>query len=479
MSTIVNNNNTHQFMPSNPWSDGKLPSSLRTKSNSRLTATDLKYNLEILSGKVAYPTGYKIQPSDINEISREFLEILAEQVFELDQKNTALHEGIIHQLYDHLVSVATRVYRCFENLLEVKENSCESNDKPAPLVGMPISPLLAEEHASNQTETVFTRIGENYSIILKVRSDGHCLFRSVATAFFYRFQTATTEERVALIDRFETLKNEFPEMRNELEGAILLLEYFKALLDTADPIQKNATKNEELIARLLSQAQDCIEKGSLYSIAGLGVGAVHENYKKIAKDIYLVDRNDKSQLTELNSRIKCLSEFNLDSILNNKKFFGLTGLCDLYKYLRRLFEQELSYKVSQVPVHPYLIKMMNDPKVSSSIVYCLRKLACEYNRSNRNDTLENMVASESNGYSFEEYLRDLSDMDLALCGGNAELHALSQVLGLKIKVIDISVQNRPEIFANSFDSEAPATHSLNTEGINLLFRPGHYDCLAL
>lgn len=52
-----------------------------------LRASDIKYNLDILAGKTAYPsTGAKVQPQDINQDSLVFIEIFASQIQELEQK---------------------------------------------------------------------------------------------------------------------------------------------------------------------------------------------------------------------------------------------------------------------------------------------------------------------------------------------------------------------------------------------------------
>jgi hypothetical protein len=121
---------------------------------------------------------------------------------------------------------------------------------------------------------------------------------------------------------------------------------------------------------------------------------------------------------------------------------------------------------------------MKTPQTSDALVQALRKLACEYNRKYQNDVLDSVAKAESRSTSLETYLREMSDMNAAKSGGHAELIALSEALGTKIRVVDIRVQNQPGIHYTDFEPSEAAMSSLGSHGISLLLRPGHYDYLT-
>lgn len=109
--------------------------------------------------------------------------------------------------------------------------------------------------------------------------------------------------------------------------------------------------------------------------------------------------------------------------------------------------------------------LMNDPTFSNLVVAFLRRLACEENKKEKNETLE----AEANrlGKSVEQYLQDMSDMDKKLFAGQPEIEALANALDINIQVLDLYS-----------DKPFGKYHNFNKDGdfdVPLLYRPGHFD----
>jgi hypothetical protein len=109
--------------------------------------------------------------------------------------------------------------------------------------------------------------------------------------------------------------------------------------------------------------------------------------------------------------------------------------------------------------------LMNDPTFSNLAVACLRRLACEQNKKEANETL----AEEAKrlGKSTEQYLHDMADMDKKLFAGEPELRALAQILDINIQVADL-LDAKPFRDHLDFNSEAEME-------VYLFYRPGHAD----
>jgi len=324
--------------------------STETLTSLGLSAADIKYNLDILAGKTAYPSnGSKIQPHDINQISLEFIEIFASQIQEIEQRNNGKSTAATQELNDHLAAAAGRIYNCLDRKLlspELKPNVAQNIQ--VPLIGdAPINPSqLILDHTAKTIKAGLTKL-EGHHTVLKIKGDGHCLFRGIATGLLINYESATPSERHKFIQHFENVKIQFPQITEDLDQMI----------------------------RILSQSRSMLET-------------------------------------------------------------------------------------------------MKTPKTSDAFVQILRRLACEYNKTN--EDLSSIIVAESRT-DIHTYLNEMSDMQTAKYGGHPELLALSQVLGTKIRVVDAAVQNRPGIHYTDFE---PAKDYLPSYSISLLLRPGHFDYLV-
>ena len=245
--------------------------STETLTSLGLRASDIKYNLDILAGKTAYPLRGIIQPQNINQISLEFIEIFASQIRELEQKNSDNPTLITQELNDHLAAAAGRIHNClkrgslsdeFEE--EASQDVSDSRyfswglggrvyeivarcfdwgwncfqDVPVPPVGeAPISPLqLIFSGTPDRIKAGLTKL-EGHHTVLKIKGDGHCLFRAVATGLLLHYESAARSERDILIQHFETLKTQFPQIAEDLNKMIHILSESQSMLATMQTLE--------------------------------------------------------------------------------------------------------------------------------------------------------------------------------------------------------------------------------------------------
>jgi hypothetical protein len=88
-----------------------------TKPN-HLTASDIQYNLDVLAGKIEYPSllpeeRKKISPAEINTVALEFLAIFAKEVKSLEKKERTDKQAIARLKAD-ITSITSYVYRTIE-----------------------------------------------------------------------------------------------------------------------------------------------------------------------------------------------------------------------------------------------------------------------------------------------------------------------------------------------------------------------------
>lgn len=91
---------------------------VKTTKPNHLTATDIQYNLDILAGKIEYPSLFpearqKISPENINTVALEFLAIFAKEVKSLEKKERTAKQAIV-QLKADISSVTSYVYRTIQ-----------------------------------------------------------------------------------------------------------------------------------------------------------------------------------------------------------------------------------------------------------------------------------------------------------------------------------------------------------------------------
>ncbi len=98
---------------------------------------------------------------------------------------------------------------------------------------------------------------------------------------------------------------------------------------------------------------------------------------------------------------------------------------------------------------------------SNHLVSALRKLACYYN--SKDVEFQNFLTEPT-----ADYLRKMTDMDLAEYGGEEESLALANLLEIQIHVINVTTKEISE-----------KTHGSDSDqNLYLLFSPGHYDVLV-
>ncbi len=102
-------------------------------------------------------------------------------------------------------------------------------------------------------------------------------------------------------------------------------------------------------------------------------------------------------------------------------------------------------------------------KASDRLVAFLRQLACCYNRNSKNEVLQGLIS--------EDYLQEMSSMQKCQHGGEPELVALQNVLGLDLRVVDTAVIAKGEQTAKSY------LEAKKEETVFLLLSPIHYDIL--
>ena len=109
---------------------------------------------------------------------------------------------------------------------------------------------------------------------------------------------------------------------------------------------------------------------------------------------------------------------------------------------------------------------LNTRKSSDLLVEFLRNLACASMSKSTNEVLVALLSEES-------YLTNMRDMKKMEHGGQPELIALQDTLGLDLRVVDAVVVGKKQATADSYlkDAQANTVYLLNT--------PAHYDIVYL
>lgn len=104
---------------------------------------------------------------------------------------------------------------------------------------------------------------------------------------------------------------------------------------------------------------------------------------------------------------------------------------------------------------------LNTKKTSELLVEFLRNLACAYNKNSSNEVLQGLIS--------EKYLESMCDMAKKEHGGEPELIALRNTLGLDLRVVDAIAVGKGQVEAASYkENRQPHT-------VFLLYTPAHYD----
>jgi hypothetical protein len=115
-------------------------------------------------------------------------------------------------------------------------------------------------------------------------------------------------------------------------------------------------------------------------------------------------------------------------------------------------------------------RVMNDKEQSDAIVQFLRKAVAEWLKKNKTEAFEAMALSY--GFdSLDAYLESVKKKEL---GGEAELIALSNILGARLHVLDALQISRGREIGDPSSYIGPDDAGAT---LNLLYRPGHYDIL--
>ena len=114
--------------------------------------------------------------------------------------------------------------------------------------------------------------------------------------------------------------------------------------------------------------------------------------------------------------------------------------------------------------------LVSNKQSSDDIVAFLRVLSVEYTRVKQGETFDQMAEAE--GCTPDQYYANMTNMNLAREGGEAELQALAMTLGIPIYVHDST------IYAAGSEDHIREYNSASDEPIvDLLYRPGHFDLL--
>jgi hypothetical protein len=182
-------------------------------SSQGLSAGDIRYNLDILAGKVP------VKGLVINTISIEFLELFATQIQQLDQNSSQVHKSVTQDLNDQLAVTAGRVYESIE-----RGGGPLFSLQPVvvPLIGQALitpATVAASYGPGTKVKAGLNKLQGHYNV-LKVKGDGHCMFRGIAYGLAKHYAAGDSNVKMACLTALESLKRDYPALSRDIDRVI-------------------------------------------------------------------------------------------------------------------------------------------------------------------------------------------------------------------------------------------------------------------